>query len=99
MKIKMKAAFTFAISFHYAQASDHGVKQPRNPWSDGPEYITQWPIPPGSKFRQMLIFRMRKAPYGGMHIVNGIEPWFMVPLLFIPNLVLIPILSPDLLLN
>nr|XP_009772437.1 PREDICTED: laccase-15-like [Nicotiana sylvestris] len=34
----------------------HGVKQPRNPWSDGPEYITQCPIQPGSKFRQMLIF-------------------------------------------
>lgn len=34
----------------------HGVKQPRNPWSDGPEYITQCPIQAGSKFRQMLIF-------------------------------------------
>ncbi|KAK8470189.1 hypothetical protein PHAVU_004G087000 [Phaseolus vulgaris] len=34
----------------------HGVKQPRNPWSDGPEYITQCPIKPGGKFRQKLIF-------------------------------------------
>ncbi|MCE3214921.1 hypothetical protein HAX54_000267 [Datura stramonium] len=33
----------------------HGVKQPRNPWSDGPEYITQCPIQPGSKFRQKII--------------------------------------------
>jgi laccase len=31
-------------------AHRHGVKQPRNPWSDGPEYITQCPIMPGSNF-------------------------------------------------
>lgn len=31
------------------------MKQPRNPWSDGPEYITQCPIQPGSKFRQKII--------------------------------------------
>ncbi|KAL5568218.1 hypothetical protein UlMin_024793 [Ulmus minor] len=34
----------------------HGVKQPRNPWSDGPEYITQCPIQPGAKFSQKIIF-------------------------------------------
>ncbi|KAI4352808.1 hypothetical protein L6164_007026 [Bauhinia variegata] len=34
----------------------HGVKQPRNPWTDGPEYITQCPIRPGEKFRQKIIF-------------------------------------------
>lgn len=28
--------------------SRHGVKQRRNPWSDGPVYITQCPIKPGS---------------------------------------------------
>ncbi|KAL6211355.1 hypothetical protein ACLB2K_016582 [Fragaria x ananassa] len=28
----------------------HGIKQPRNPWSDGPEYITQCPIAPGTNF-------------------------------------------------
>ncbi|MQM09288.1 hypothetical protein Taro_042156 [Colocasia esculenta] len=28
----------------------HGVKQPRNPWSDGPEYITQCPIQPSANF-------------------------------------------------
>ncbi|XP_048326991.1 laccase-15 [Ziziphus jujuba] len=33
----------------------HGVKQPRNPWSDGPEYITQCPIQPGAKFSQKII--------------------------------------------
>ncbi|XVF38997.1 hypothetical protein PTKIN_Ptkin01aG0000400 [Pterospermum kingtungense] len=34
----------------------HGVQQPRYPWSDGPEYITQCPIQPGARFRQKLIF-------------------------------------------
>ncbi|CAB4289614.1 unnamed protein product [Prunus armeniaca] len=34
----------------------HGVKQPRNPWSDGPEYITQCPIQPGDQFKQTIIF-------------------------------------------
>ncbi|CAN6555468.1 unnamed protein product [Malus baccata var. baccata] len=34
----------------------HGVRQPRNPWSDGPEYITQCPIQPGDNFTQKIIF-------------------------------------------
>ncbi|KAM7278865.1 hypothetical protein ACFE04_005999 [Oxalis oulophora] len=34
----------------------HGVAQPRNPWSDGPEYITQCPIQPGNTFTQKVIF-------------------------------------------
>ncbi|GAB2290349.1 hypothetical protein Dimus_024628 [Dionaea muscipula] len=34
----------------------HGVRMPRYPWADGPEYITQCPIPPGGKFRQKVIF-------------------------------------------
>ncbi|RVW20481.1 putative laccase-9 [Vitis vinifera] len=34
----------------------HGVKQPRNPWADGPEYITQCPIQPGSNFTYEIIF-------------------------------------------
>jgi laccase len=33
----------------------HGIKQPRNPWSDGPEYITQCPIEPGSNFTYEVI--------------------------------------------
>ncbi|GKA99978.1 putative laccase [Tanacetum coccineum] len=33
----------------------HGVKQPRYPWSDGPEFITQCPIQPGSRFSQKII--------------------------------------------
>lgn len=34
----------------------HGVHQPRNPWSDGPEYITQCPIESGSNFTYEVIF-------------------------------------------
>lgn len=34
----------------------HGVKQPRNPWSDGPENITQCPIQPGKNFTYEIIF-------------------------------------------
>ncbi|WVZ66943.1 hypothetical protein U9M48_016095 [Paspalum notatum var. saurae] len=34
----------------------HGVKQPRNPWHDGPAYITQCPIQPGSNFTYRVIF-------------------------------------------
>ncbi|KAF7100234.1 hypothetical protein CFC21_101771 [Triticum aestivum] len=33
----------------------HGVDQPRNPWSDGPEYITQCPIRPGGNFTYRVI--------------------------------------------
>nr|GEU39692.1 putative laccase [Tanacetum cinerariifolium] len=32
----------------------HGVKQPRNPWSDGPEFVTQCPIKPGGNFTQIV---------------------------------------------
>ncbi|KAI4352806.1 hypothetical protein L6164_007024 [Bauhinia variegata] len=42
---------THNITLHW-----HGVKQPRNPWTDGPEYITQCPIKPGEKFRQKILF-------------------------------------------
>ncbi|BFG40977.1 hypothetical protein CerSpe_272510 [Prunus speciosa] len=41
----------YNITIHW-----HGVKQPRYPWSDGPEYITQCPIQPGHKFKQKIIF-------------------------------------------
>nr|GME04577.1 laccase-14-like [Ipomoea batatas] len=32
----------------------HGIKQVRYPWSDGPEYITQCPIAPGTNFSQRI---------------------------------------------
>ncbi|CAL5417700.1 unnamed protein product [Camellia sinensis] len=34
----------------------HGVEMPRYPWSDGPDYITQYAIKPGGKFSQKVIF-------------------------------------------
>ncbi|XP_059631468.1 putative laccase-9 [Cornus florida] len=41
----------YGVTIHW-----HGVKQPRNPWSDGPEYITQCPIKPGTNFTYEVIF-------------------------------------------
>ncbi|XP_027364689.1 laccase-15-like [Abrus precatorius] len=41
----------YNITIHW-----HGVNQPRYPWSDGPEYVTQCPIRPGGKFSQKVIF-------------------------------------------
>ena len=32
------------------------MRQPRDPWSDGPENITQCPIPPGTSFTQRVNF-------------------------------------------
>ncbi|CAH2044834.1 unnamed protein product, partial [Thlaspi arvense] len=39
----------------------HGVEQPRNPWSDGPEYITQCPIQPGSDFTYKILLSIEDA--------------------------------------
>ncbi|KAM5584226.1 hypothetical protein ABKV19_003868 [Rosa sericea] len=41
----------YGLTIHW-----HGVHQPRNPWSNGPEYITQCPIKPGSNFTYEVIF-------------------------------------------
>ncbi|KAM3729850.1 hypothetical protein ACB098_12G041900 [Castanea mollissima] len=41
----------YGLTIHW-----HGVHQPRNPWSDGPEYITQCPIEPKSNFTYEIIF-------------------------------------------
>lgn len=51
----------FILELKYAKTIQvskcrHGVKQPRNPWSDGPEYITQCPIQPGHSFNYKIIF-------------------------------------------
>ncbi|KAE9621092.1 putative laccase [Lupinus albus] len=46
----------YNITLHW-----HGVAQPRNPWSDGPEYITQCPIKHGGKFRQKLKFSIEEG--------------------------------------
>ncbi|KAG8072408.1 hypothetical protein GUJ93_ZPchr0006g43150 [Zizania palustris] len=39
----------------------HGVDQPRNPWSDGPEYITQCPIRPGGNFTYQVILSVEEG--------------------------------------
>jgi len=41
----------YGVTIHW-----HGVKQPKNPWSDGPENITQCPIKPGKNFTYEVIF-------------------------------------------
>ncbi|KAL7245779.1 hypothetical protein ACSBR2_001002 [Camellia fascicularis] len=42
---------TYGVTIHW-----HGVKQPRNPWSDGPEFITQCAIAPGTNYTYKVIF-------------------------------------------
>lgn len=49
--VKVHNKGKYNITLHW-----HGVKQPRYPWSDGPEYITQCPIKPGGNFTQKIIF-------------------------------------------
>ncbi|XP_031276746.1 laccase-14-like [Pistacia vera] len=40
----------YGVTIHW-----HGVNQPRNPWSDGPENVTQCPIRPGTNFTYEVI--------------------------------------------
>lgn len=47
---------TYGITIHW-----HGVKMPRNPWSDGPENITQCPIPAGTNFTQEINFSVEEG--------------------------------------
>ncbi|BFG40990.1 hypothetical protein CerSpe_272640 [Prunus speciosa] len=42
---------SYGLTLHW-----HGVKQPRNPWYDGPENVTQCPIQAGSNFTYWIIF-------------------------------------------
>ncbi|XP_031393971.1 laccase-14-like isoform X1 [Punica granatum] len=41
----------YGVTLHW-----HGVMQPRNSWSDGPEYITQCAIQPGTNFTYEIDF-------------------------------------------
>ncbi|XP_059453491.1 laccase-14-like [Corylus avellana] len=41
----------YGVTIHW-----HGVKQPRNPWYDGPEYVTQMPIEPQTNLTYEVIF-------------------------------------------
>ncbi|KAL9257974.1 putative laccase-9 [Drosera capensis] len=42
---------SYGVTLHW-----HGVKQPSNPWFDGPEYITQCPIEAGKNFTYEVVF-------------------------------------------
>ncbi|XP_059629868.1 putative laccase-9 [Cornus florida] len=46
----------YGVTVHW-----HGMKQPRNPWSDGPEYITQCPIAPGTNFTYEVTFSIEEG--------------------------------------
>ncbi|KAI9098399.1 hypothetical protein K1719_025024 [Acacia pycnantha] len=55
--VKVHNEGTYGVTIHW-----HGVRQPNDPWSDGPENITQCPIPPGSSFTQSQFgFRRRNS--------------------------------------
>lgn len=41
----------------------HGMLQLRNPWSDGPEYITQCPIKPGANFTQHILLTEEEGTF------------------------------------
>lgn len=41
----------YGITIHW-----HGVLQPGNSWFDGPEYVTQCPIEPGTNFTYQVLF-------------------------------------------
>ncbi|KAK4491223.1 hypothetical protein RD792_001956, partial [Penstemon davidsonii] len=57
--LKANRGDTLIINFHNKADYNitlhwHGVRQPRNPWSDGAEYINQCPIRAGKKFRYKI---------------------------------------------
>ncbi|XP_050903292.1 laccase-14 [Lathyrus oleraceus] len=47
--VKIYNQANYNITIHW-----HGARQVRNPWSDGPEYVTQCPIKPGNVFKQII---------------------------------------------
>ncbi|KAF8404510.1 hypothetical protein HHK36_009395 [Tetracentron sinense] len=51
VSVNVYNAAKYNITLHW-----HGVRQPRNPWSDGPVYITQCPIQPGAQMKYKIIF-------------------------------------------
>ncbi|XXG69336.1 hypothetical protein AAC387_Pa06g2231 [Persea americana] len=46
----------YGVTIHW-----HGVKQPRNPWFDGPENITLCAIRPGHKFTYVVFFTVEEG--------------------------------------
>ncbi|KAE8056014.1 hypothetical protein FH972_012817 [Carpinus fangiana] len=53
----------------------HKIKQPRNPWLDGPEYITQCPIEPESTYRWVV-------DYGKAYLVRIVNATMDTELFF-----------------
>ncbi|XP_059453486.1 laccase-14-like [Corylus avellana] len=47
---------TYGVTIHW-----HGAKQPRNSWFDGPEYITQCPIPAGTNFTHQVLLTQEEG--------------------------------------
>ncbi|CAJ2649070.1 unnamed protein product [Trifolium pratense] len=47
--VKVYNQANYNLTIHW-----HGSNQVRNPWSDGPGYITQCPIKPGNMFKQII---------------------------------------------
>ncbi|GLT64093.1 hypothetical protein SLA2020_366060 [Shorea laevis] len=62
----------YGVTIHW-----HGVRQPRNPWSDGPENITQCPIQPGTNFTYEVIFTTEEGTlWWHAHKTIIIGEWF-----------------------
>lgn len=56
LKVNVYNGRKYNVTIHW-----HGVKQPRNPWSDGPEYITQCPIKPGANFTYEIVLSTKEG--------------------------------------
>ncbi|RVW78072.1 Laccase-14 [Vitis vinifera] len=50
LNINVRNKGKYNVTIHW-----HGVKQLRNPWSDGPNYVTQCPIKPGANFTYEIV--------------------------------------------
>ncbi|KAJ9675310.1 hypothetical protein PVL29_024312 [Vitis rotundifolia] len=50
LNINVRNKGKYNVTIHW-----HGVKQPGNPWSDGPNYVTQCPIKPGASFTYEIV--------------------------------------------
>ncbi|KAJ1419908.1 Multicopper oxidase, type 1 [Sesbania bispinosa] len=63
--VKVYNRANYNITIHW-----HGARQVRNPWFDGPEYITQCPIQPGYMFKQIIHLTMEEGTIW-WHAHNG----------------------------
>ncbi|TKY56533.1 Laccase-13 protein [Spatholobus suberectus] len=61
LAIKVTNGGPYNISIHW-----HGLRMLRNPWADGPSYVTQCPIQPGGVTHTALQSKTKRGHYGGM---------------------------------